>query len=278
MFFFLLAVITSALVSVFMRASEKHVKNNITMLAFNYVMCTLLALVCTPELFVIPEGANAGRTVMLGVINGVLYLGGFVALNWNIRHNGVVLSATFMKLGVLVPTLMAVSLFGEIPTVWQLIGIAASVAAIVLIRSENGISQIKHSAGLLMLPLVGGMADGMSKVYDFYGSPELSNHFLLFTFFVALILCTALAIVKKQSLTPADALFGLLIGIPNYFTARFLLLSLDTIPAIIAYPGYSVGTIVLVTLAGMAFFREKLSRRQVLALLIIMAALALLNL
>ena len=213
-----------------------------------------------------------------GVINGVLYLGGFVALNWNIRRNGVVLSATFMKLGVLVPTLMAVFLFGEVPTVWQLIGIAASVAAIVLIRSENGASQIKSSAGLLLLPLVGGMADGMSKVYEVYGSSELSNHFLLFTFFVALILCTALVMVKKQSLTPADALFGLLIGSPNYFTARFLLLSLNTIPAIIAYPGYSVGTIVLVTLAGMAFFREKLSRRQVIALLIIMAALAMLNL
>ena len=158
MLFFLLAVITSALVSVFMRASEKHVKNNITMLAFNYVMCTVLALICTPDLFTIPQGAAIGRAGMLGMINGVLYLGGFVALNWNIRHNGVVLSATFMKLGVLVPTLMAVFLFGEIPTVWQLIGIAASVSAIVLIRSENGTSQIKHSAGLLMLPLIGGMA------------------------------------------------------------------------------------------------------------------------
>lgn len=278
MFFFLLAVITSALVSVFMRASENHVRNNITMLAFNYVMCTGLALVCTPGLFAIPEGADISRAGMLGIINGILYLGGFVALNWNIRRNGVVLSATFMKLGVLVPTLMAVFLFGEILTVWQLIGIAASVCAIVLIRSENGPSQIKSSAGLLMLPLIGGMADGMSKVYEVYGSPELSNHFLLFTFFVALLLCTALAIVKKQSLTPADALFGLLIGIPNYFTARFLLLSLKTIPAIIAYPGYSVGTIVLVTLAGMAFFREKLSRRQVCALAVIMAALAMLNL
>ena len=114
MLFFLLAVITSALVSVFMRASEKHVKNNITMLAFNYAMCTVLALICTPDLCTIPQGAAIGRAGMLGMINGVLYLGGFVALNWNILHNGVVLSATFMKLGVLVPTLMAVFLFGEI--------------------------------------------------------------------------------------------------------------------------------------------------------------------
>ena len=81
-----------------------------------------------------------------------------------------------------------------------------------------------------------------------------------------------------QRLCPADVLFGLLIGIPNYFSARFLLLSLSSVPAVAAYPTYSVGTIVLITLVGVLLFRERISRRQALALLMILAALALLNL
>jgi len=65
--------------------------------------------------------------------------------------------------------------------------------------------------------------------------------------------------------------------VPNYFSARFLLLSLSAVPAVIAYPTYSVGTIVLITLVGRLCFGEKLSRRQIVAMGVILAALALLN-
>ena len=75
-----------------------------------------------------------------------------------------------------------------------------------------------------------------------------------------------------------ELVFGVFVGVPNFLCSQYMLRAIERMPAIIAYPGYSVGTIVLVTLAGMAFFREKLSRRQVIALLIIMAALAMLNL
>ena len=72
--------------------------------------------------------------------------------------------------------------------------------------------------------------------------------------------------------------FGLLVGIPNYFSAKFLLDTLEYIPAVITYPTCNVATILVVTLAGILFFREQLSRRQVLALGIILVALTLLNL
>ena len=46
----------------------------------------------------------------------------------------------------------------------------------------------------------------------------------------------------------------------------------------IAYPSYSVGTIVLIALVGKVFFKERLSRRQLVAMGVILAALILLNL
>ena len=95
---------------------------------------------------------------------------------------------------------------------------------------------------------------------------------------MALILCGVLCIFRRQTLCWQDALFGLLIGIPNYFSARFLLLSLAQLPAVVVYPSFSVGTIVLVTLAGVLFFKEKLSTRKWIALGVILGALVLLNL
>ena len=46
----------------------------------------------------------------------------------------------------------------------------------------------------------------------------------------------------------------------------------------IVYPAYSVAAMLLITLAGVVFFRERLKRRQWIALGMILLALALLNL
>lgn len=84
-------------------------------------------------------------------------------------------------------------------------------------------------------------------------------------------------LLKKQKTTGKDILFGILIGIPNYFSARFLLLALGSLPAIVVYPVYSVATIVCITLAGVVLFREKLTRQKGLAMGLIMAALFCIN-
>lgn len=129
----------------------------------------------------------------------------------------------------------------------------------------------------MLLLLAGGATDAMSKVYEELGVSALKNHFLLYTFMMAFALCVVVCLVKKQGVTKEDVGFGLVIGIPNFCSALFLLLSLADIPAMIAYPTYSVAAIVMVTLVGVVFFKEKLSRRQILSMFMIFAALVLLN-
>ena len=69
----------------------------------------------------------------------------------------------------------------------------------------------------------------------------------------------------------------MLIGIPNYFSARFLLLALGSVDAVLAYPMYSVATIIVITLAGILAFHEQLSRKKAVALAMIVVAVCLLN-
>jgi len=278
MLYLLLAILSSMLITVFMRLSERYRKNPTSMLAMNYLMCSILGILFTGEFQLFPKAEGLGTTLLLGSVCGALFLGSFLLLQWNVSRNGVVLPAAFMKLGVLVPTVLSILIFGEKPGELQLIGIAAAVAAILLIQGRGQKEEGGSTAGLVILLLAGGLSDSMSKVYEELGSASLSDHYLLYTFLVALILCVALCIVRKQTLCWQDAIFGLLIGVPNYCSARFLLLSLNSVPAVVAYPSFSVGTIVLVTIAGMVFFGEKLSRRKWAAMAIILAALVLLNL
>ncbi len=277
MIFLVLAVLSSVLVSLIMRISEKHIHNNISMLAANYLMCTVLAMFFTGTMEIFPQSEGLTFCLGLGAVSGAFYLGSFMLLQWNISQNGVVLSSMFMKLGVIVPTVMSMVFFSEVPQGTQVIGIIAALAAILLINLEKGQGKAASGTSLILLLLIGGGTDAMSKVFEVLGQAELKNHFLMYTFAVALALCIAACVTQRQKVTLIELGFGLLLGIPNYFSARFLLLSLTSVPAVIAYPSYSVMTIVILALAGMALFHERLSKKHSAAMVIILGALILLN-
>lgn len=273
MIYLILAILSSTFVALTMRYGESHCKNKISMLAINYVLCTVCALIQTGPKNLCVESGSIG----LGTIQGILYLSGFLLFQYNINKNGVVLSSTFMKLGVLVPTLAAIFVFREMPTILQIIGIVLSIASILLINLEKGTSQATFKMGLVILLIVGGMTDIMAKIYSEYGIDEHKDQFIFFTFLTALVLITIICFGKKQSLAKEDVLCGLLIGVPNYFSAVFLLRAVQHVMATIAYPTYSVSTIVCTTMGGILFFKEKITKRQAIAIVIILVAVVMLN-
>ena len=278
MVYLLLAIASSALVSIIMRLSTDRVTQNVGMLVINYLTCLLMAAVYAGLDALAPSVPSLPATVGMGAVHGALYLASFVLLQVNVQKNGVVLSATFMKLGLLVPIAVSVLFFGEKPKLLQIIGFIAAIAAIVLINRGKDSGAVHSRAGLLLLLIGGGCADVMAKVFEELGDRTLSDQFLLYTFVFALLLCLALMLYKKQRPGAPELFWGFLIGIPNFFSAKFLLRALDSVSAVIAYPTYSVATLLVITLSGVLLFRERLGRQQWLALGIILAALCLLNL
>ena len=273
----LLAVFSSAMISIIMRLSSDKVQANRSMLAINYLVCAILGAIYVKfQVFPLNQ-ARFGTTIGLGVVTGVLFLAGFILLQINTNKNGVVLSSIFMKLGLLVPILLSIVLFGEMPTSVQWIGFAIAVVAIIGINYQKNAGESKFSFGLLFLLIVGGTADVMAKMFEHYGQAEQSNVFLFYTFIVAFLLCVGLVISRKERPGRAELIYGAMIGIPNFFTSKFLIAALGEVPAVIAYPTYSVGTILIVTLAGVVMFKETLSKRQWIALGAILIALVLLN-
>lgn len=288
MIYLILAIASSSLISIFMRLSENHIKNEMGMFMASYALCAALAVgfmdKSAPQLLLGTHDQHL--TVILGIITGAFFLGGFLFLKYNMKYNGIVLSSTFIKLGVLIPTIMAIVVFGEVLSVLQIVGIAIAIVAIIIINFEkephgsNSIGESKNGNKkilLLVLLLLGGLGDSMSNIFEKLGPDSGKDGFLLLTFFTAFVITIAIVILGKKKLCKADILFGLLVGVPNYFSARFLLASLGSLEAVIVYPTYSVGTMVVVTIVGVIAFREKISKQKGLALGLIAVAIALLN-
>lgn len=277
MIYLLLAIASSAMIAVIMRVSSRRVRGNISMLAVNYLTCLLLgAWYAGFPLFPV-RSPGFPVTVGMGAVNGILYLAGFVLLQYNTGKSGVVLSSVFIKLGLLVPMVLSVLLFGEMPGAMQCVGFVLAVGAIILINYEKGTSFSGFRLPLVLMLLAGGCGDAMSKVFEGYGPETHGDLFLFYTFVSAFLLCVVLIFWKKEHLDRYALLFGALVGIPNFFSAKFLLMALGRLPGVIVYPTYSVATILVVTLAGVCLFKERLRRSQWLALTVILAALIMLN-
>ncbi len=276
MLYLILAILSSAMVSITMRISEKYITNKMAMFMSNYAICIALSAA-----FMDWKNMGAGPgvpTLALGVVSGVLYLVSFIFLKYNMQHNGIVLSSTFMKLGVLIPTVMAVVVFREIPKWTQVLGIGISVFAIIIIHFEKeALQESNKKSWLLLLLVLSGVTDSMANIYEHVGKPEGKDGYLLITFAMAFVLATVFACRDKNKMTRKDLLFGMLIGIPNYFSARFLLLALGSVDAVLAYPMYSVATMIVIMLAGVLAFREQLSKKKAVALVMIVVAVCLLN-
>ena len=118
MLFLILAVLSSAMVSIVMRVSSDKVSANLSMLAVNYLICSFLGALYTGFQLWPSDVPGFTTTLGLGAIDGALYLLGFAFLQANVRKNGVVLSSVFIKLGLLMPMVLSVFLFREIPT-WR---------------------------------------------------------------------------------------------------------------------------------------------------------------
>ena len=212
--YLILAFCSSALISIMMRLGEERIRNNVSLLSTNYLVCLLLSLAFSAGSGSIIVPADTGMpAIMLGMISGVFYFGSFLLYQINIYKNGVTLSAAFMKLGVLMPVMIAVLIFGERPGTGQVAGICLAVAAILIISLEQQTtSEDKQTVTaprlLILLLLIGGSGDAMSKFYEELGPAEYSSQYLLYTFIVAFVFCTMVALIQGQKFTAPDILFG----------------------------------------------------------------------
>lgn len=278
MLFLFISVLASSMMSIVIRFGQDRTKTNYSILAVNYLTCIICSLCFLGEGGIFPKQSGFSTALLLGAFNGSVYLISLALQQYSIRKNGVVFPSVFSKIGALmIPFLASVLIFGEKPLPVQIVGSLIALAAIIMLTKREENHSLQSVGSLFLLFCIEGIASVMSKVYDEVGSPALSAHFILYTFSAAFLLCTVLVLMKKEKPGIWELICGVAIGIPNYFATRLLLRALRTVPAVIAYPVRSAGCILVVALAGLLFFHEKLNRKQWCAIAMVILSVVLLS-
>lgn len=279
MLFLILAVLASSVLAIVLKYLGSGYGYGVYF--FNYVTCAVLAF-ATMEKKSLWNGDLL--PLWLGAVSGFLYLAALIVYAHSIRKNGAVLSSVFTRLGVLVPIFVSVVLFGERPTPLQGLGILVAVLAAVVMNGlpkkgqDQGVTPGVAIVPLLLALLFNGASDSMSKIFTQLGARQDDGLFVFYIFLFAGIFTLILLLREKQKPTRRDVLLGILVGVPNFFSSRLLLAALTELPAFLVYPSYSVGAILVISAASFILFRERLNRRQLGAVGMILGALVLLNL
>ena len=288
MLYLLLAIACSACIALIFKHSEMVGMNRYAVTSANYVTACLVSgsLMAVkglplPDEFALvaslglSPAAGLVWAVLAGMGAGAVFFLGFIYYQIAVHRHGVGLAGAFAKLGILVPMSLSLMLWREYPTAVQWGGIGLAVFSIVLV---NPPAKRSLRTALLLLFLFCGAAEFSNKVFQKYGFQEHKSLFLLVTFAVA-FLCSLVATVKAhRPVTQRDLLTGIAVGVPNLFSSFFLILALEHIKATVAFPAFGAGTIVIINVVGILFFKERLTRPEQLAVALTITALILINL
>ncbi len=280
----LVAIFSSASLALALKYFRDQSGNRYGILLGNYLSCILLAFLLMPDKSVIKDCSNTA--LCCGAVAGIFFVAGLLTMQTSIRLNGATLTSAFAKLGLVVSLAVSIAFFGERPQALQIAGIILVFIAILILNSRDKTQRSEPGTGsvlwLLLTMLAGGGGDSMAKVFEQFGSRAEDNLYFLILFLTAGCFCAFLAFLERRrsgkKILLKEFSAGLLVGIPNYFASFLLLKALVVLPAILVYPVFSTGTILVVTLFSTLFFHEKPGRRQLIGLAVILCALVLLNL
>lgn len=279
MTYLLLTIFFSSSMTFVMKHSETNGGNRYAVTMFNYLTGTVVSYALLEDKTLFFQTAGGKLALGLALLNAVLFVSCLLLIQYSIKKNGAPLTATFNRLGILIPTIISIFLFKEIPRPIQIAGLIFAVFAIAFInRDINEDKGTGSAVVLIMLFTIGGCIDLTSKVFTIYGNKALQGHFIFYTFIFSLLMSSSLLLLRNKNISMADIYSGILIGVPNQLIALFLLKAVAALPAFIVFPAYSAGVILTVNAVNLLVFKERLSRRQYIGTGIIALALVFINL
>ena len=286
MIYLFLSVGCSTLIALLLKSSERSGRDRLTVTTANYVVAAAVSLVLflgeSGPLSAISETSfsfpvrlwepgfppsplhSMVWAIGVGFLGGIAYFAGFITIQRSIRTNGVAITGAVSKLAILIPMVLSILFWHNLPGWLQSAGIVLALGAIAMAHLSGGeLGKLRGMDPILLWMFLSvGMGEFANKLFQEYGMDAHKGLFLLTVFLTALIISLGALIRAHQPMRRGDVVMGVLVGIPNMLTSLFLIKSFATVPAVIAFPVYGAGTITLVALGGWLIFGESLRKRE----------------
>lgn len=271
-------LIISILCSVFVGVLFKHIKANtpvnIFLIAVNYLCAIIATYICFHPEIDFDKVAYNPFTISLSVLLPLV----FILLSLSIQHSGIIKTDIAQRISLVIPIACSYWIFNETISGFKWIGIITGFIALFFILNKEQKSRGQNAVYLSLVFLGYGIIDVLFKQVALQKSiPYTTSLFYIFCgCFIVAALIAAVQIVRKKLVIQTIAVFyGLLLGLFNFLNIYFYLKSHQAFannPTTV-FATMNFGVILLGTLIGAFYFKEKLSKKNILGLVLAIIAI-----
>ena len=259
---------------------EKYNVDNLQALIVNYITAGICSYFLLESSFSVVEILNSDW-LYHAILIGALFIIVFNFYAYGIQKVGISISTVANKMSLIIPVCAALLLYSETETFTYLKGIAFFLALSgIYLSSTNGgkLSFDKKYIWLIILVFVGqGLSDSLFNDFAQKFPNEGGYLFFMVLFFMAsfsgILILTGKSFKKKKPLQLKSLIWGIIFGVPNFFSLVFFLKALGNLESSIVFPLVSMGVVVSSSLIGMFLFKEKLSKSNWIGILLSLCAI-----
>ncbi len=284
--FLLIATLASTLKSIMCKKIGNDSKNKKRMFLYNGTIFAVAAAVIFISLCI--KGVGVLNISLYSFLLALLFA--FVTLFTQsseilaMKRGSISMTMMIFSCGFLIPIFYGTAFLGERISVFQILGLALLIFALIMIISPKKSERL--SVGWLVLSSLAMLGSGVNAIIQkIHQASEHSGELMQFLFwalifsslfsFIASVLTRGAASegenVKKGALESGVflAFCGMCVGVLNILNLHLA----GKLPAVIQFPIYSIGSLILTGLAGRVIYKERISGKKLIGFLLGCAAI-----
>jgi drug/metabolite transporter (DMT)-like permease len=279
--YLILAILASVAVSVFLKLARTYNIQTEQAIFVNYIVAASATyFFLTPDITALTSLNYQSPALPIILALGVLLPSIFIVMAHAVRHAGIIKTDAAQRLALFIPILAALTIFGEALTLQKKIGLGLAFAALfcLITKSSSSKSRGANNAGAVALCLIAvwlgfGIIDVLFKQTAKMGSAFPATLLAAFVLSGAVMLVYLLA--KRTAWHATSLASGIILGALNFANilcyVRAHQAMKDTPTTVFA--GMNVGVIALGAIVGAVVFRERISRLNMLGIVLAISAI-----
>lgn len=281
MLYLFATILVTSLLFILLKIFSDQGKNTFQIIAINYLVCTVTGILFNYDT-IIQDIENAPTMgIVFGLIIGSCFFPSFNFIGYSINKSGITPTTLANKLSMLMPISYSI-LLGKSPlNAYAIASLVLGILAIYYITYTPS-----HEKNNWLFPIVVFLIGGVLDIFIYetnesYVAPNFTGTFTTILFFsscvIGLISLSYTSLVYKQTIKWNVLVAGVLLGLPNYFSIYFLIHTLDTFNGNggFVYPIINIGIILITTFFSILYFKNALSKKQWLGVLLSVVSICL---
>jgi drug/metabolite transporter (DMT)-like permease len=290
MIWLLLSIISSTAIMLIFKSFRKYEISTFHAIVINYFTACAIGIPLVDNWGAVAQSYQ--NWYYLAFILGAIFISLFFLIGRTTQQLGISVATVAMKLGYILPIILAFSIYNEEISNLKLFAILLTFAAVILssIKGADDKHALENHKWLIVLPIIifigSGICDAVVQYAEktFFQS-EGFEAFLIILFLTAGGIGLIAALIhdlkkKKNNFKKKNIAAGILLGIPNYFSIYFLFKALNfyTNNSAAVFPINNVGIVVTSTILAVLFFQEKLNKLNLLGFALALISIILMSL